>query len=306
MISKRLLYLRGLGTAMVTPFTDDDQKSVDYDRLRLLIRRQIDGKADFLVALGTSGETPTLTEEEQDRVIRTFVEVNEDRLPLVVGISSNSTLKVITRLTTMDLTGIDAALVVCPFYNKPSQEGLYRHFKAIAEASPIPIIIYNVPSRTGVNMLPETTIRIAEECPAVVGIKEASGIVGQIDLVKHRAPEDFFVLSGDDTITYPLMTMGIDGVISVIGNAYPATFAEMVHRLGEGKVHEALHTHHLFKETYRLLFTDGNPSGAKALLDIMGLAPNVLRLPLVPVSDATYSGLKAEYETIRRDSVYRD
>lgn len=306
MIDKRILYLRGLGTAMVTPFTNDADKSVDYDRLRMLIQRQIDGKADFLVALGTSAETPTLTEEEQDRVIRTFVEVNQNRLPLVVGISSNSTHKVISRLTTMDLTGIDAALVVCPFYNKPSQEGLYRHFKAIAEATPIPIVMYNVPSRTGVNMLPETTIRIAEECPAIVGIKEASGIVGQIDLVKHRAPEDFFVLSGDDTITYPLMTMGIDGVISVIGNAYPATFAEMVHKLSAGNHHEALHTHHLFKETYKLLFKDGNPAGAKALLDIMGLTPNVLRLPLVPVSAKTYSGLKAEYDKITADSVYRD
>ncbi|WP_297132862.1 4-hydroxy-tetrahydrodipicolinate synthase [uncultured Porphyromonas sp.] len=306
MLTKRILYLRGLGTAMVTPFTDDTSKSVDYDRLRTLIRRQIEGKADFLVALGTSAETPTLTEEEQDRVIRTFVEENQDRLPLVVGVSSNSTLKVINRLTTMDLTGIDAALVVCPFYNKPSQEGLYRHFRTIAEASPIPIIIYNVPSRTGVNMLPETTIRLANDCPAIIGIKEASGIVGQIDLVRHRAPEDFFVLSGDDTITFPLMTMGIDGVISVIGNAYPATFAEMVHLLAEGKDKEALHTHRLLKETFRLLFVDGNPSGAKALLSLMGLAPNVLRLPLVPVSEKTLAALKSEYTSVKGDPAFRD
>lgn len=306
MLNKRLLYLRGLGTAMVTPFHHDEAVSVDYDRLRMLVRRQIDGGADFLVALGTSGETPTLTPEEQDRVIRTFVEVNAGQLPLVVGVSSNSTHRVIDRLTTMDRTGVDAALVVCPFYNKPSQEGLYRHFRAIAEASPLPIIIYNVPSRTGVNMLPDTTIRIAKDCPGVVGIKEASGIVGQIDLVRHRAPEDFFVLSGDDTITYPLMTMGIDGVISVIGNAYPATFAEMVHQLLEGKTAEALHTHHLLKETYRLLFADGNPSGAKALLDIMGLAPNILRLPLVPVSDRTYDDLRSEYRQVKGDSAFRD
>lgn len=306
MLTTRKLYLRGLGTAMVTPFADDGSKSVDYERLRQLVTRQIEGKADFLLALGTSAETPTLTEEEQDRVIRTFAEVNRGRLPLMVGISSNSTLKVLTRLATMDRTGVDAALVVCPFYNKPSQEGLYRHFRTIAEETPLPIVIYNVPSRTGVNMLPETTIRLAEDCPAIVGIKEASGIVGQIDLVKHRAPKDFFVLSGDDTITYPLMTMGIDGVVSVIGNAYPATFAEMVHLLLEGRDREALHTHHLLKETYKLLFADGNPSGAKALLHIMGLVPNILRLPLVPASDKTADRLRKEYELVKADPAYRD
>lgn len=273
------LYLRGMGTALVTPFRED--KSIDYDALERLTERQIACGADFLVILGTTAETPTLSEEEQDEVIRRVVKVVNKRIPLVVGVSHNGTLRVIDRLKTMPREGVDAALVVCPYYNKPSQEGLYQHFKAIADNAPLPILLYNVPARTAVNMLPATTLRLAQDCPNIIGIKEASGIVSQIDLITKQRPKDFCVLSGDDTITFPLMTMGVDGVISVIGNAFPAEFGEMVHLLEEKRFEEALELHHLFKEMYSLLFVDGNPVGVKCAMTHLGLIGEHLRLPLV-------------------------
>ncbi|MDN4754667.1 4-hydroxy-tetrahydrodipicolinate synthase [Porphyromonadaceae bacterium W3.11] len=275
------LFLRGIGTALVTPFKED--KTVDYETLESLVERQINCGADFLVALGTTAEGPTLSIEEQDEIIRTCVKVNNGRLPLVVGVSFNGTLRAIERLKEMPKDGVDAALVVCPYYNKPSQEGLYQHFKSIAEASPLPILLYNVPARTAVNMLPDTTLRLANDCPNIIGIKEASGIVSQIDLIVKRRPRDFCVLSGDDTITFPLMTMGVDGVISVIGNAFPAEFGEMVHLIQRGDVKGALHIHHLFKELYSLLFVDGNPVGVKCAMAHLGLLKEFLRLPLVPM-----------------------
>lgn len=278
---KDRLFLRGIGTALVTPFKED--KTVDYETLKLLVERQIDCGADFLVALGTTAEGPTLSIEEQDKIIHTCIEVNNGRLPLVVGVSFNGTIRAIERLNSMPKEGVDAALVVCPYYNKPSQEGLYQHFKSIADASPLPILLYNVPARTAVNMLPDTTLRLANDCPNIIGIKEASGIVSQIDLIVKRRPENFCVLSGDDTITFPLMMMGVDGVISVIGNAFPAEFGEMVHLIERGEVKGALHIHHLFKELYSLLFVDGNPVGVKCAMAHLGLLQEFLRLPLVPM-----------------------
>lgn len=275
------LYLRGMGTALVTPFKED--KSVDYERLKVLVQRQIDCGADFLVVLGTTAETPTLSEEEQDNIINTCIEVNQGRLPLVAGVSYNGTLQAIDRLQSMPREGVDAALVVCPYYNKPSQEGLYQHFKAIAEVSPLPILLYNIPARTAVNMLPDTTLRLAQDCPNIIGIKEASGIVSQIDLVAKRRPEGFCVLAGDDTITFPLMSMGVDGVISVIGNAFPAEFGEMVHLIQKEDFKSALKIHHLFKELYSLLFVDGNPAGVKCAMAHLHLLEEYLRLPLVPM-----------------------
>lgn len=293
------LYLRGLGTAMITPFNEN--KSVDYITLEHLIEEQIQSGADFLVALGTTAETPTLSEEEQDEIIRTFVRVNRGRIPLVVGICHNGTLRAVDRLCAMPREGVDAVLVVCPYYNKPSQEGLYQHFKAIASESPLPIILYNVPARTSVNMLPATTLRLAEECPNIVGIKEASGIVSQIDMIVKLRPEGFFVLSGDDTITFPLMTMGADGVISVVANAYPKEFGEMVHLIEEQDYHCALRLHHLFKELYPLLFVDGNPVGIKCVMNLLGqLDKEILRLPLVPMSEGNREKTKVQVEEIAR------
>ncbi|MDO5035762.1 MAG: 4-hydroxy-tetrahydrodipicolinate synthase [Porphyromonas sp.] len=285
-ISNDRLYLRGLGTAVITPFNED--MSVDYETLRSLIERQIEEDADFLVILGTTAETPTLSEEEQDKIIELAVEVNRGRVPLVAGISHNGTLRALERLQTMPRKGVDAALVVCPYYNKPSQEGLYQHFRTLSENSPIPILMYNVPARTSVNMLPETTIRIAEDCPNIIGIKEASGIVSQIDLVIKRKPSNFCVLAGDDTITLPILALGGDGVISVIGNAFPKKFGEMVRTMltKPERVKDALEIHHYFKELYPLLFAEGNPAGVKCLMHQLGLIKEVLRLPLVPVSES--------------------
>ncbi|WP_455749990.1 4-hydroxy-tetrahydrodipicolinate synthase, partial [Porphyromonas levii] len=273
------LFLKGMGTAIVTPFKQD--KSVDYNTLEALVERQIECGADFLVVLGTTAETPTLSTAEQDVIIHTCVKVNNGRVPFVVGASSNGTLRTIDRLKTMPTEGVDAVLVVCPYYNKPSQEGLFQHFKAVSEASPLPVILYNVPARTAVNMLPATTLRLATECPNIIGIKEASGIVGQIDLVSKQRPKDFFVLAGDDTITFPLMAMGVDGVISVIGNVFPKQFGRMVHLMQEKRYEEALVIHHFFKELYGLLFVDGNPVGVKCAMAQLGLLEEVLRLPLV-------------------------
>ena len=283
--------IKGMGTALITPFKEDD--SVDYAKLRELVELQITAGADFIVAIGTTAESPALTTEEQDEIIRTIKEVNKGRIPLVVGVCGNGTNKVIHRILTMDKEGVDALLCVCPYYNKPTQEGLYRHFKALSEASPLPIILYNIPARAGVNMLPETTLRIARECPNIIGIKEASGIVGQIDMIIKQREPDFIVLSGDDTITYPLIAMGADGVISVIGNVFPQAFSTMVRLARRGDITSALPIHHSFKELYPLLFVDGNPSGIKMAMKHLGMLNGHLRLPLVPMTDENSAKMAA-------------
>lgn len=279
-------YLQGMGAALVTPFHED--KSVDYTTLAQLVERQIENDADFIVILGTTAETPTLSVEEQDEVIRIAVEVNNGRIPLISGISNNGTKLALRRLQTMPREGVDGALVVCPYYNRPSQEGLYQHFKTLAEGSPLPILLYNVPARTAVNMLPDTTIRLAEEFSNIIGIKEASGIVSQIDTVIKRSPDDFCVLAGDDTITLPLMALGADGVISVLGNAFPKEFGDMVRIIlhDPQRLTDAVRIHQKFKELYSLLFVDGNPSGIKNVMAHQGLIKEVLRLPLVPIQES--------------------
>lgn len=288
-----------MGTAMITPF--DEDKSVDYTTLEFLIEEQIRSGADFLVALGTTAETPTLSDDEQDEIIRTFVRVNRGRLPLVVGICHNGTIRAIDRICSMPREGVDAVLAVCPYYNKPSQEGLYQHFKALSEKSPLPIVLYNVPARTSVNMLPATTLRLAEDCPNIIGIKEASGIVSQIDMIVKLRPKGFFVLSGDDTITFPLMTMGADGVISVIGNAYPREFGRMVRLIEEQDFRSALKLHHIFKELYPLLFVDGNPVGVKCAMNLIGqLDKEILRLPLVPMSTSNREKMSEQVREIAK------
>lgn len=271
---------RGLGIALITPFKTDG--SIDFDALTRLVDFQLTHGADFLCILGTTAETPTLTAEEKKQVRDLVVARVAGRVPLLMGCGGNCTAAVINELKSTDWTGIDGVLSVCPMYNKPSQEGLYQHFRAIAEASPVPVVLYNVPGRTGVNMTAETTLRLARDCENVVAIKEASGNITQMDDIIKNKPANFDVISGDDGITFPLITLGAVGVISVIGNALPAEFSRMVRLALRGEYSPALLIHHKFTELFKLLFVDGNPAGVKAMLHAMGAIENQLRLPLVP------------------------
>lgn len=279
------LNLLGMGVALVTPFKQD--KKIDFPALSRVVEHVISNNADFLVVLGTTGETPALSEDEKKNISNFIREINCDRVPLVLGVGGNNTAAIVRQLREDDFSGYCAILSVVPAYNKPSQEGIYCHFKAIAEASPLPVILYNVPGRTGVNMTADTTLRIAREVPNIAGIKEASGNISQIERIIRESPDDFMVISGDDGFTYPLMTLGAQGVISVLGNAYPKEFSEMVHLCLEGNYIEAVDIHHKFREIIRLLFADGNPAGVKCVMHDMGLIDNELRLPLVPVSAST-------------------
>ena len=276
---------KGLGIALVTPFKADG--SVDYDALVRLVDFQLSHGADFLCILGTTAETPTLTAEEKRQIRDVVVQRAGGRVPLLMGCGGNCTSAVINELKSTDWTGIDGVLSVCPMYNKPSQEGLYQHFKAIAQASPVPVVLYNVPGRTGVNMTAETTLRLARDCENVVAIKEASGNITQMDDIIKNKPANFDVISGDDGITFPLITLGAVGVISVIGNALPSEFSRMVRLALKGEYAQALHIHHKFTELFKLLFVDGNPAGVKAMLHAMGVVENELRLPLVPTTLVT-------------------
>ncbi len=282
--------LRGMGVALVTPFKQDGE--IDFDALKRLVEYQITNGTDYLVVLGTTAETPTLTEEEKEAVIQTVVSTVHGRVPLVLGMGGNNTRTLVNKIRTSDFNGIDALLSVTPYYNKPSQEGLYRHYEAIAKASRLPIILYNVPGRTGVNMLPETTLRLAHDFPNIVAIKEASGNFTQIDDIIKNKPERFSVISGDDGITYPLLTLGAVGVISVIGNAFPYEFSKMVRLALNGDYQHALLIHHQFTELIKLLFVEGNPAGVKSMLAAMGFIENRLRLPLVPTTITTYEKIR--------------
>ena len=276
---------------MVTPFTQEGE--VDYAALRSLIDYQLANGADFFCILATTGETPTLTPMERHRIKDTVVEVVNGRVPILMGCGGNNTMAVVNELKYTDWRGVDAVLSVVPYYNKPSQEGLYQHFSTIAKASPIPVILYNVPGRVGVNMKAETTLRLANDNPNIIAIKEASGIFDQIDDIIKNKPRDFTVLSGDDGITFLLITLGAEGVVSVIGNALPGEFARMVRLALNGDYQNALTIHHRFKELFSLLFVDGNPAGVKAMLSAMGYCENVLRLPLVPTRITTFEKIQA-------------
>ena len=271
---------RGLGIALITPFRADG--SIDEEALIRLVEFQIKGGADFLCIMGTTAETPTLTPDEKRWLKEMLVERVAGRVPLLMGCGGNNTAAVVRELQETDWTGIDGVLSVCPMYNKPSQEGLYQHFRAIAEASPVPVVLYNVPGRTGVNMTAETTLRLARDFENIVAIKEASGNITQMDDIIKNKPAGFDVISGDDGITFPLITLGAVGVISVIGNALPREFSRMVRLALRGEYAPALHIHHKFTELFKLLFVDGNPAGVKAMLHAMGMIENQLRLPLVP------------------------
>lgn len=279
-----------MGVALITPFKSDE--SVDFDALARLVEYQIKNGTDYLVVLGTTAETPTLTEQEKEEVTRFVIQCAAKRIPIVLGVGGNNTKAVVEKLETTDFSGIDAILSVTPYYNKPSQEGIYQHYAAIAKASPLPIVLYNVPGRTGVNMLAETTLRLAKEFSNICAIKEASGNFSQIDDIIKNKPADFMVISGDDGITFPLITLGAVGVISVIGNAFPSEFSRMV-RLGlQGDYKSARLIHHHFNELIQLLFVEGNPAGVKSMLAVMGFIDNTLRLPLVPNTIKTYEKIR--------------
>lgn len=282
--------LKGVGVALITPFKKDG--SVDFNALARLIDYQLQNGTDYLVALGTTAETPTLSEDEKREIRDIVVTRVNGRIPVILGEGGNNTRTIAERLSTDDYSGIDAILSVTPYYNKPSQEGLYQHYKTIAEASPLPVILYNVPGRTGVNMTAETTLRIANEFKNVIAVKEASGNMAQMDEIIKRKPADFEVISGDDGITFPLITLGAIGVISVIGNAFPKEFSRMVRLALEGDYNSALNIHHSFSELFNLLFIDGNPAGVKCMLSMMGYIENILRLPLVPTRITTYEQMR--------------
>lgn len=275
----------GLGIALITPFTDSGE--VDYPALKRLLEYQLDNGADFLCILATTAETPCLTREEKDKITVLVKEVVKGRIPILKYCGGNNTAAVIEEMKSTDWTGIDGILSICPYYNKPSQEGLYQHFKAIAAESPLPLVLYNVPGRTGVNMKAETTVRLAKDCPNIVAIKEASGSLEQVDEIIKNKPDGFEVISGDDALTFPMIASGAVGVISVIGNALPKEFSRMIRLEFNGEYEPARKIHHKFTELYSLLFVDGNPAGVKALLNDMGMIENRLRLPLVPTKIET-------------------
>ena len=285
-----LIDLKGMGIALVTPFKADG--SVDYEALVKLVEYQVQNGTDYLVVLGTTAETPTLTETEKAEIKRRVVTQVRRRVPVVLGVGGNCTRAVVDTLRQADLQDVDAILSVVPYYNKPSQEGIFRHYEAIAEATTRPVILYNVPGRTGTNMTAETTLRLARTFRNIVAVKEASGNIKQMnDIIKNK-PADFQVISGDDGITYPLIALGAVGVISVIGNAFPREFSRMVRLALEGDYDNARVIHSRFMELFDLLFVDGNPAGVKSMRNMMGFIENRLRLPLVPTRLTTYEKIR--------------
>jgi len=282
--------LKGLGVAMVTPFT----KNGEVDVKGLNTEHIIQGGADYLVVLGTTGESVTLTKEEKKIVIDTILSSNNGRKPVVLGIGGNNTREVANQLSRTDIHGVDAILSVTPYYNKPNQNGLYEHYKALSESSKLPIILYNVPGRTSVNMLPETVSKIAFECRNIIGIKEASGNVEQVMSVIQQTPKEFLVISGDDALTLPLIAVGADGVISVVGNAFPKEFSAMVNAALNAQMEEARALHYRLLDIIHLLFKEGNPTGVKEVLAQLDVCENYLRLPLVEASDALSDQLRRE------------
>ena len=273
----------GTGVALVTPFKKDF--SVDFEALKKIVNHVIDGGVEYLVVLGTTGEPATLTSEEKELVIDTIVKANNKRLPLVLGVGGNNTMQLLEELKTRDFSAFSAILSVSPYYNKPTQEGIYQHFSAIAKASPIPVILYNVPGRTASNMLPSTVLRLANEFSNIIGIKEAAGdIVQAMKIIQHK-PKGFLVISGDDMITLPMVLAGGSGVISVIGEGFPKEFSQMV-RLGlERKVDEAYELHYKIADATDMIFEQGNPAGIKQVFKALGLSENTVRLPLVEVNE---------------------
>ena len=288
---------RGVGIALITPFKSDG--SVDYDALLSLVDFQLESGVDFLCILGTTAETPCLSREEKIKIKHAIVEHVHGRVPLLMGCGGNCTAALVEEIRTTDWQGIDGLLSVCPMYNKPTQEGLYQHYKAIAQVSPLPVVLYNVPGRTGVNLTSSTTLRLAHDFPNIIALKEASGNLSQIKEILDRKPESFDVISGDDSLAIKVLAAGGVGVISVVGNVIPREFSRMVHLMFEGRLAEAQILNDQFYELYGLMFFEGNPAGVKAALHSMGRAENQLRLPLVPVSESTGRRISALLETLR-------
>ncbi len=282
----------GAGTAIITPFNDD--KTVDYESLEKFVDFQISEGINYLVVLGTTGETPTVTKEEKRLILDTVIKKAKNRVPIVAGIGGNSTADIIHTFNSFDFEGVDGILSVCPYYNKPSQQGIYEHFKALAKLTTIPIILYNVPGRTSVNMKADTTLRLAHEFENIVAIKEASGKLDQVTTILKNRPDDFSVLSGDDSFTFPLLSLGGDGVISVIANVIPSMFSKMVSYGINGELLKAREIHFKLTDLMKALFLDGNPGGVKAALSMKGHIKNNLRLPLIPVREEVYKKIEEE------------
>lgn len=285
---------KGTGVALITPFRKQ-QETVDFTKLEGLINHQIAAGIDYIVALGTTSEAATMTENERDAVREFIVETVDGRVPVVLGMGGNNTLAVTDAIARTNFEGISGILSVTPYYNKPNQRGLEQHYKLVAEASPVPVILYNVPGRTGINMTAETTLQLAHDCPNIVAIKEASGNMAQIMEILRRKPEGFSVISGDDALTCPMIAMGAVGVISVIGNAMPKEMSNMVRYALKGDMKKALPIHYKMLPIMNAMFEEGNPAGVKALLEIEGMISNTLRLPLVKTSKPLYNKINTLY-----------
>ena len=285
---------KGTGVALITPFNND--QSVDIEALRNIVKHVIDNGADFLVALGTTSEAATMTADEKNTVLRTILSANAGRLPVMLGMGGNCTAAVIDSIKHQDFEGIGGILSVVPYYNKPNQRGMEAHFTAIADVSPVPVTVYNVPGRTGVNMASSTTLKLAQH-PNITAIKEASGNMTQIMEILANRPADFDLLSGDDSITMPMMAMGANGVISVAANAYPNMFKVMTKALMDNDITKATKAHLAMLRMNELIFADGNPAGIKALMSHLGLCKNILRLPLVTANDKVQNDIFNEWDT---------
>ena len=287
---------KGTGVAIITPFKSDT--SIDFAAMGRVVNHVINGGVNYIVALGTTGESVTLTEDEKNAVISYVAEIIDGRLPLVVGFGGNNTQEVINSIRHADLEKVDAIMSVAPYYNKPTQKGLLMHFKAIATCSPVPVIVYNVPSRTSCNMTAETSLELAHECDNIVAIKEAAGDINQIMKIIKGKPDNFSVISGDDIMTLPIIAAGGAGVISVLANVFPAAVSDMVNHALKQNFKSARELQLKYLETIELLFIEGNPAGAKAFASILGLCNNTLRLPLTTVSRSTYSRIQKALEEV--------
>lgn len=287
-------FLRGSGVAMITPL--DKNGKIDYPAVGRIVEHIINGGVDYIVVMGTTAETATLSVEERSRVVTRIVETNSNRVPLVLGIGGNNTFSVVETIKQTDLSDFKAILSVCPYYTRPSQEGIYQHFKHIAEVSPIPVVLYNVPARTGVSIANNTTARLANDFPNIIGTKDASGDLESIIALMNEVPENFHVISGDDAMALQVVLAGGSGVISVIGGALPHQVSKMIRLALEGQIDEATHYHKQMLEMIELIFQEGNPTGVKKLSEYLGLCSSVVRLPLMPASDSLSTAIEKAQE----------
>lgn len=285
---------QGTGVALITPFKKD--KSIDFNALERQISHCIEGGVEYLVVMGTTAENPTLDATEKDQVLKASIEANAGRVPLVYGVGGNHTHALLDQLKNLPAEGIDALLSVSPYYNKPTQEGIYQHYRAISSATELPVILYNVPGRTGSNISAATTLRLARDCDNIIGVKEASGDMEQVMAIIKDRPDDFLVISGEDNLTLPIIACGGDGVISVSGQAFPAVFTEMVRQALKGDLEKARRLHYRLFRVTQLLFAEGNPGGVKAALELQNICEAHLRLPLWPVSHETQQAIADEIE----------